>query len=59
MTLGTHGRMLLLMSALFAIDAACLYHAVATSLVNGPSVLLLFAFEYLILASTVAATFCK
>ena len=51
----THARMLLLMATLFALDAAFLYHAVSVSLLRGPSVLLLFAFEYLILASTVRA----
>ena len=55
----THARMLLLMATLFALDAAFLYHAVSVSLLRGPSVLLLFAFEYLILASTVCATFSK
>ena len=55
--LTTHGRMLLLMGLLFTFDAMFLYHAVSFSLLRGPSVLLLFAFEYLILASTVCSTF--
>jgi E3 ubiquitin-protein ligase synoviolin len=55
----THGRMLVLMALLFTLDCAFLHHAVGTSLRRGPSVLLLFAFEYLILASTVCATFSK
>ena len=57
--LSTHARILLLMSALTALDAAFLHHAVSTCLARGPSVLLLFAFEYLILSSSVASTFCK
>ena len=55
----THGRMLLLMALLFALDAAFLYHAVSVSLTRGPSVLLLFAFEHLVLASTVCSIFAK
>ena len=55
----THGRMLLLMALLFSLDAAFLYHAVAVSLLKGPSVLLLFAFEHLVLASTVCSIFAK
>ena len=57
--IATHGRMLFLMALLFALDTSFLYHAVSVSLKRGPSVLLLFAFEYLILASTVCATFSK
>ena len=57
--LRTHARMLFLMALLFALDSSFLYHAVSVSLKRGPSVLLLFAFEYLILASTVCATFSK
>jgi E3 ubiquitin-protein ligase synoviolin len=55
----THGRILLLMATLFTVDGAFLHHAVGTSLRRGPSVLLLFGFEYLILASTVCASFTK
>ena len=57
--LTTHARMLLLMAILFALDGAFLYHAVSISVKRGPSVLLLFAFEHLILASTVCSTFSK
>lgn len=55
----THARMLLLMAILFALDSAFLYHAVSISIQQAPSVLLLFAFEHLILASTVCSTFSK
>jgi E3 ubiquitin-protein ligase synoviolin len=55
----THARMLILMSTLLTLDCAFLHHSVGTTLRMGPSVLLLFAFEYLILASTVVATFSK
>ena len=55
----THARMLCLMALLFTLDCAFLHHAIGTSLLHGPSVLLLFAFEYLILASTVCSTFSK
>ena len=55
----THGRMLLLMATLFGLDCGFLHHAVGTSLRIGPSVLLLFAFESLILASTCVTTFSK
>jgi len=55
----THARMLLLMASLFAFDGAFLYHAISISIQRGPSVLILFAFEHLILASTVCATFSK
>ena len=47
------------MSTLLTLDCAFLHHAVGTSLRLGLSILLLFAFEYLILASTVCATFSK
>ena len=57
--LTTHARMLLLISILFTLDSALLYHAVSFSIKRGPSVLLLFAFEHLILASTVCSTFSK
>ena len=40
----THGRMVVLMGLLLALDCAFLHHAVGTSLRSGPSVLLLFAF---------------
>ncbi|EOD33046.1 hypothetical protein EMIHUDRAFT_71786, partial [Emiliania huxleyi CCMP1516] len=55
----THLRVLGLTSALAALDAAFLYHALSSSIARGPSVLLLFAFEYLLLSSTIAATFVK
>ena len=55
----THARMLVLMGLLLTFDIAFLHHAVGTSLRTGPSVLLLFGFEYLILASTVCSTFSK
>ena len=55
----THGRMVLLMALLLTIDSAFLHHAISTSLQRGPSVLLLFGFEYLILSTTVCATFSK
>ena len=57
--LTTHARILLLMAILFSLDSAFLYHAVSVSIKRGPSVLLLFAFEHLILASTVCSTFSK
>lgn len=57
--LSTHARVLLLMSCLAALDAAFLHHAVSTCLERGPSVLLLFAFEYLILVSSVTSSFIK
>ena len=49
----SHCRMLLLMALLF------LYHAVVVSLVKGLSVLAPFAFEHLVLASTVCSIFAK
>merc|ERR1740117_2844484 len=58
-SLVTHGRMLVLMATLFVVDFSFLYFAISNSLLQGPSVLLLFAFEYLILASTVGSTFSK
>ena len=57
--LTTHARILLLMAILLTLDSAFLYHAVSVSIKRGPSVLLLFAFEHLILASTVCSTFSK
>ena len=59
MRLVTHLRVLGLTSTLAALDAAFLYHALSSSIARGPSVLLLFAFEYLLLSSTIAATFVK
>jgi len=57
--LSTHARILVLMSSLAALDAALLHHAAATCLARGPSVLLLFAFESLILLTSVLASFVK
>ena len=55
----THARMLLLISLLGAIDVGFLHYAFSTSLQIGPSVLLLFAFEYLVLASTAVSILAK
>jgi len=55
----SHARMLILMAILGALDITFLFHALSVSFVKGPSVLLLFAFEYLILTFTVTATFSK
>ena len=55
----SHLRVCVLMVALVSIDTAFLNHAIAHTLKNGPSVLLLFGFEYVILASRVATTAAK
>jgi len=55
----THVRVCSLMFLLFALDVSFLRYAVAHTLKIGPSVLLLFGFEYVILASKAVATFAK
>ena len=58
-SLRTHARMLTLMLGLFVLDACALHGAVSHTLTRGPSVMLLFGFEYLILTSSVSSTFGK
>ena len=55
----THVRVCSLMFLLFALDVSFLRYAVAHTLKIGPSVLLLFGFEYVILASKAVATFAR
>uniref|UniRef100_A0A7R9XYW7 RING-type E3 ubiquitin transferase n=1 Tax=Prasinoderma coloniale TaxID=156133 RepID=A0A7R9XYW7_9VIRI len=54
-----HLRATALMALLFAADTALLKHCLQTTMTEGPSVLLLFGFEYLLLASTTLSTFLK
>lgn len=55
----THVRILSLMGFLFVIDCFFVVWQTKTLLLEGPSFILLFAFEYLILTCTVASTFLK
>ena len=52
-------RSIALMAALLCADILFLKYAVARTVSQGPSVLLLFAFEYVVLASGVIASFLK
>lgn len=55
-----HARVVAFMAALLALDCAFLQHTVAATLASGGhSVQLLFAFEYVILASAVVAAAAK
>ena len=54
-----HLRVCTLAACLLALDLTMLQYAVTETLRVGPSVLLLFGFEYIILASRVVATSCK
>ena len=56
---GTHARVAAFLLLLFVADAAALGRALASVLSKGPSVLLLFAFEYAILATGCVATAVK
>eukprot|EP00286_Rhodomonas_abbreviata_P018742 CAMPEP_0181301132 /NCGR_PEP_ID=MMETSP1101-20121128/7259_1 /TAXON_ID=46948 /ORGANISM="Rhodomonas abbreviata, Strain Caron Lab Isolate" /LENGTH=336 /DNA_ID=CAMNT_0023406413 /DNA_START=442 /DNA_END=1448 /DNA_ORIENTATION=+ len=55
----THLRILSLMGLLFAVDCFFVVWQAKTLLLEGPSFLLLFAFEYVILVSDVVSTFFK
>ena len=54
-----HLRVCTLAACLLALDLTMLQYSVTETLRLGPSVLLLFGFEYIILASKVVATSCK
>ena len=54
-----HTRTLALTVLLFAADTAMLEHCLRATLREGPSMLLLFGFEYLLLASVTLSTFLK
>ena len=54
-----HLRVCTLAACLLALDLPMLQYSVTETLQLGPSVLLLFGFEYIILASKVVATSCK
>eukprot|EP00276_Gloeochaete_wittrockiana_P002886 CAMPEP_0184675336 /NCGR_PEP_ID=MMETSP0308-20130426/87735_1 /TAXON_ID=38269 /ORGANISM="Gloeochaete witrockiana, Strain SAG 46.84" /LENGTH=554 /DNA_ID=CAMNT_0027123033 /DNA_START=159 /DNA_END=1823 /DNA_ORIENTATION=- len=58
-SIGTHLRITTLLSILLAVDVMALYVAVLKVLEQDHSIHLLFAFEYVILASTVVSTFLK
>eukprot|EP00741_Cyanophora_paradoxa_P019848 tig00000217_g19156.t1 len=55
----THVRILTLLAILLFVDAMFLWTAVAHTVEQGPSVLILFGFEYTVLASTVVSTYIK
>ncbi|EKX31973.1 HRD1-like protein [Guillardia theta CCMP2712] len=55
----THIRILMLMGILFTTDCFFFVWQAKTLLLEGPSFLILFAFEYVILASTITTTFLK
>ncbi|XRB01972.1 ubiquitin-protein ligase [Pycnococcus provasolii] len=55
----THVRTVTLLALLLSVDVLFLSHAVTATWRNGPSMLVLFAFEYVILASGVVATAVK
>ena len=57
--LSAHLRLLLLMALLLLIDVTFLSYSLSVILESGPSVLLLFIFEYIVLASTIATMFLK
>lgn len=54
-----HLRIASLMVLLTALDIMCVQYAVTKTLEKGPSVLLLFAFEYVVLLATVLTLFVK
>lgn len=54
-----HLRIATLMVLLIALDVTCVWYAVSKTLEKGPSVLLLFAFEYVVLLAMVLTLFIK
>jgi len=54
-----HVRLVTFLGLLLLIDQLFIQHAVNTTMTKGPSVLLYFGFEYVILASTTASTIVK
>jgi len=58
-SLGQHVKIVSLMGLLLMVDALFLQYTISATLARGPSVLLLFAFEYVIQASLVVSTFLK
>ena len=54
-----HVRIITFMAVLLAMDIGFLQHAITHTIKSGPSVLLLFGFEYVILASRIVTTFVK
>ena len=55
----THARIMMLMGILLLTDVFFFVWQAKTLLLEGPSFLLLFAFEYVILSSTIVTTFLK
>ena len=58
-TSATHARIVALMSCLMLVDVGFLAWHTRTMMAEGPSFLILFTFEYVILASSMVTTFCK
>lgn len=57
--IGTHAKLVSFLAILLVVDVVFLQHALLATWKTGPSVLLLFAFEYTILCSTVIMTASK
>jgi E3 ubiquitin-protein ligase synoviolin len=55
----THARLLGLLALLTTVDGAFYYYALSSTVLRGPSVLMLFAFEALILQSAVLSVYAK
>ncbi|BGO99863.1 hypothetical protein RTG_00666 [Rhodotorula toruloides ATCC 204091] len=54
-----HARMIGLLSLLWLADIACLFYAVELIMIDGPTVMIMFASEYMILLATVWTTTMK
>ncbi|BGO91614.1 hypothetical protein NBRC10512_008061 [Rhodotorula toruloides] len=54
-----HARMIGLLSLLWLADIACLFYAVESIMLDGPTVMIMFASEYMILLATVWTTTMK
>ncbi|CAG8625954.1 11462_t:CDS:10 [Ambispora leptoticha] len=54
-----HLRMVALMEILCAVDFILVFYAVDVTMKKGPNMMIMFAFEYAILAATIISTFCK
>lgn len=54
-----HVRMVAVTSLLAALDCFLVFSTATKLLANGPSMQLLFGFEYLVLLTAIVSTFCK
>ncbi|CAG8606426.1 3530_t:CDS:10 [Ambispora gerdemannii] len=54
-----HLRMVALMEILCTMDFILVLYAVGITMEKGPNMMIMFAFEYAILAATILSTFCK